>query len=977
LPDQRNFSSNPRAYRLGRLASVFAVLWVGVGVEATAAENFFESFEGRSPTSRVTFSSETAELAVHRREPVGGIDARGCERVVVRTRRLGTSVSWEQSIPASRVIDDLRVTVSTWSRLRGLQLAVRVVFPHEVDPRTGRMLTDLVPGPRVARAGRWQQLTLTGLPDRLRERLVLLRARLKQPGLKGRDAYVDRVVLRIDPDPGATEWRIDDLRVGPIVPPRLRVTAAVNAESVREPVTRPRSPAVVQLDRLLVDDSPFLPRVVTYHGESPAVLKAAGANLVLVPDYRDRELISRLREADLWAMAVPPRPPTIDGTVVDAGTAALVPIGPESDGVLCWYMEPHSAVSAGLVTEDDIRRLGWNALTGWVDQLRVADRRMRRPIVADVVGYEHVISRQRLLPAISREVIQTGLPLKLYRQWLGERRDRVRPGALAWTWVRADSRSLTVEPEQIELQVRAALAAGYRGLGFRTSGPLDSDRPASTERLLMLGLINLELDLLSPFLATSNRVGRLPVTVGLGVDPNDSSVRTTSASSRKSSSADRLRRRRRVVATNPTGASDLDGPRADRRVQAVLFSTGYGRLLMTSWVGDSDQFVPGQMAVSDVSLVVPGGGETATAWELTTTGLRSVTTRRVAGGVALRLDRFDRGANIVFTSDPDLVNLLRRRIAEMSGRAARMALKLAQSRFDRVRQVDGLLGKMGHPQPDARRLVTLAADYLSRAAASLDQGALDASRRYSDVTLQTLRILQRAHWEQAVRETASPVASTWSRCFQTLPRHWELVTSIRSASTTPEPRLVGGDFEDLEQMVRSGWSSRRAEIAGMTMTAEVYRGSGGRDGVRGSCLRLLAQPDLRAAEPTRLPSRTVIVDSPPVPVISGDVVRISGRIRLVSARPGSLDGGVIEDTLGGPGAGLHCRRPGGWRRFELLRRVDRGEDLRIRVALEGVGELRVDDLQVEVFAGGLAVPRRSPTVNARVKPTARPVRVLR
>ena len=278
------------------------------------------------------------------------------------------------------MIDDLRVTVSTWSRSRSLQLAVRVVFPHEVDPRTGRMLTDLLPGPRVARAGRWQQLSLTGLPGRLRERLVLLRARLKQPGLKGRDAYVDRVVLRIDPDPGATEWRIDDLRVGPIVPPRLRVTSAATTKSEREPVRRPRSPAVVQLDRLLVDDSPFLPRVVTYHGESPAVLRAAGANLVLVPDYRNRELISRLREAGLWAMAVPPRSPTVDGTVVDAGTAALVPIGPESDGVLCWYLEPHSAVSAGLVTEDEIRRLGWNALTGWVDQLRVADRRMRRPM---------------------------------------------------------------------------------------------------------------------------------------------------------------------------------------------------------------------------------------------------------------------------------------------------------------------------------------------------------------------------------------------------------------------------------------------------------------------------------------------------------------------------------------------------------------------------------------------------------------------
>jgi len=977
LPDQHDPFPNRLPHRPGRLAAMLAVLSVVVGAEALAAKHFSENFDDRKLTSRIKFSSETAEVAVHRREPAGGFDARGCERVVVRTRRLGTSVSWEQEIPASRVIDDLRVTVSVWSRSRGLQLAVRVVFPHEVDPTTGRMLTDLVPGPQVTRAGRWQQLSLTELPGRLRERLVLLRARLKRPGLTARDAYVDRVVLRIEPDPGATEWQIDDLRVGPIVPPRMRVMAAVAAASEREPVSRPRSPAVVQLDRLLVDGSPFLPRVVTYHGESPAVLRAAGANLVLVPDYRDRELISRLREAGLWAMAAPPRPPTVGGAVVDAATAALVPIGSESDGVLCWYLEPHSVVSAGLVTEDEIRRLGWNALTGWVDQVRIADRRMRRPIVADVVGYEHVISRQRLLPAISREVIQTGLPLKLYQQWLGERRDLVRPGALAWSWVRADSQSLTVEPEQIELQVRAAVAAGFRGLGFRTSGPLDGNRPAAAERLLMLGLINLELDLLAPFLATSNRVGRLPVTVGLRVDPNDPSIRTTSVSSRQASSADRLRRRRRVVATNPTATSDPIAPRIDRRVQAVLFSTGYGRLLMTSWVGDSDQFVPGQMALSDVSLVVPGGGETATAWEVTTTGLRSVPTRRVAGGVALRLDRFDRGANIVFTSDPELVSMLRRRIAKISGRAARMALKLAQARLERVRDVDRVLGKMGHPQPDARRLVTLAADYLARAAAALDQGALDASRRYSDVTLQTLRILQRAHWEQAVRETASPVASTWSRCFQTLPRHWELVTSIRSARTAPEPRLLGGDFEDLEQMVRSGWSSRRAEIAGMTMTAEVYRGSRGREGVRGSCLRLLAQPDLRAAVPTRLPWHTVIVDSPPVPVAAGDVVRISGRVRLVSARPGSLDGGVIEDTLGGPGAGLHCRRPGGWRRFELLRRVERDEDMRVRVALEGVGELRVDDLQVEVFAGGLAVPRRSPTVEARVKPATRPVRVLR
>ena len=157
------------------------------------------------------------------------------------------------------------------------------------------------------------------------------------------------------------------------------------------------------------------------------------------------------------------------------------------------------------------------------------------------------------------------------------------------------------------------------------------------------------------------------------------------------------------------------------------------------------------------------------------------------------------------------------------------------------------------------------------------------------------------------------------------------------------------------------------------MVAEVYRGSRGRNGEAGSCLRLSAQTDLRTAVPTRLPRHTVIVDSPLVPVQAGDLVRISGRIRLVSARPGSLDGGVLEDTLGGPDAQLHCRRPGGWRRFELLRKAQRDADVQLRIALEGMGELRVDDLQIEVLSNGLAAPDRLPTVESEtgtVRPAA-------
>ena len=975
--DQLESRLECRMLRCGLRCGLLLVLLSWYSPSLESAERFSESFESGELSSLVEFSSSSGEVLLHRRESGGGVDSSGCERVVIRTNRLGTRASWGQPIPESRVVDELSVSVWVWSRSPGVQLSVRVVYPHQKDPVTGRVLSDLVPGPRVTRSGRWQRLTLDGFGARLRERLVLLRARLKRPSLEGRDAYIDRVVLSLDPDPGPTEWLVDDLRVGPIVAPRPGVVPELFSADL-ESAGRRGSPGEVHLDRFQVNDLPFLPRVVVHRGESLEVLRSSGVNLVHVSDYRDRALIDRLRTAGLWAMAVPPRPPTVDGVVAGPGRLGLVPIGVEADGILCWYLDPSSTVSSHLDPVDD-NRGGWESLMHWVGQLRVADRRMRRPILADVMGMEHMVSRQRLLPLISREVIGTGLPLKLHQQWLEERRSRGRPGSLAFSWVQVDSDSVVIEPEQIELQVRSALSAGYRGVGFRTSGRLDSDAPAAAERLLMLGLVNLELDLLESFLATSTRIGRLPVIVGrrdesAGLSGSGAGLASRSdggsdgtSGKRSESEGDRVRRRRRVVATHPALATATVAARIDRRVQAVLFGTDYGQLLLTTWMGDNDQFVPGQMALADVSVVVPGGDETATAWEVTTTGLRSVATRRVAGGVVLEIGRFDRRSNIVLTSDPRVVSQLRLQIARRSSRAARMVLQLAQARFDRVREVDRSLIELGHAQPDASQLMTRAASFLSRAAALLGRGESNVSRLYSDATLQTLRILQRAHWEHAVRESATPVASTSSRCFQTLPEHWELAAAVVGSGSGFRPRLLGGDFEDLEGMIRAGWSSQRAAISGMTMAAEVYRGSRGRDGERGSCLRLLAVSDLRASVPTRLPQYTVIVDSPSVSVSAGELVRITGRIRLVSARPGSLDGGVLEDTLGGPAARLHCRRTGGWRRFELLRRAERGGDVRLRVALEGLGELRVDDLQIEVLSGGLARQLGSPTVEFGVE----------
>ena len=131
-----------------------------------------------------------------------------------------------------------------------------------------------------------------------------------------------------------------------------------------------------------------------------------------------------------------------------------------------------------------------------------------------------MFSRELDLLGISRHTIGSSLTLSQYRDWLSERGAWARPGSHRWTWIQtmpspviasvfeAHQIPLQLEPEQIRLQVYAALAAGVRGIGFWTPRALDEDSPADRETLEALRQINWELKLLEPWLATTNGVLR-------------------------------------------------------------------------------------------------------------------------------------------------------------------------------------------------------------------------------------------------------------------------------------------------------------------------------------------------------------------------------------------------------------------------------------------------------------------------------------
>src|SRR5205807_1310571 len=110
------------------------------------------------------------------------------------------------------------------------------------------------------------------------------------------------------------------------------------------------------------------------------------------------------------------------------------------------------------------------------------------------------------------------------------------------------------QPEQIRLLTYIALAAGCRGLGFWSDQFL-SDSHQGRDRLLALALLNQELRLLEPLLATAG---------------------------------------------SPTW---IDTSQAD--VKAAVLRTERGVLVLPMWMGKGAQFVPGQAAIASLRIVVP------------------------------------------------------------------------------------------------------------------------------------------------------------------------------------------------------------------------------------------------------------------------------------------------------------------------------------------------------------------------------------
>lgn len=932
------------------------------------ADEYVDGFEDDQPSWKLRQADGTLEKNSQQARLTNSklaFRGNGAEQFVFRTTGSPTQLVLDHKLPVAQAIDDLKLLLQVRMTGGAARIGLRVVFPRQTDPRSPtKQLKTVVYGDLITKAGSWQELKVGTPIKALQEQVRLLRAELRPTTLDLSQPVVDRVILELSLDSGKTELLLDELRFGPIVKPVAQgsIQPVQNTEDVAH------WPVTFQLDRLSVDGRPFFPRMLPYHGERAEDLRNTGFNVVWIPEASDVDLQRSLKQQGIWAIATPPQLRGSTGSPLNHEAAGLLPIPNHWDNLLAWNL--------GVAVAPDAQR----DVLQWVSQVQSADRERHRPIMIDVTGGERIYSRHASMLGTSRHMFNSMMSFKSYRESLDQHRKLARPGTFLFTWLPTEPMPdvaqqrqaagripIIIEPEQIFLGAHSALAAGCRGLGFSLSEPLDAKTPGAAERRLAIALLNSELSLLEDFLAAGTLVEQRQFSItapsGPGIKSHDVAFRNSAIS------------RANKEAQQAAYKSDLLRERRIRSEwEAAVFRTDKATLLLPIWYEDDAQFVPGKLAAPGATIDVASVPETAFAYEVTPTRVESLESEPIPGGRRVKLKTFDTTAAIIVTSDHSVIDDLKRKMETMQAQCAHHWVELAKAKLNRVRIADDVLTKLGVGQPAAPQLLAQArsliqqaerifpGDALERAIAQAREAGqrkssksadvvqlrkqFDEAARHSQTALQSLRILQKAHWETATHRLKSPVGSPHTLCFQTLPDHWRLIATFGNPATrASENLLTKGDFEvlDYPTLSRLGWQTVPTTLpTGVRAAVQVLTATG-RDG---RCIRLVAAPDTNNDPPNMLDAAPLTLTAPPIAVRAGQVLHIKGWVRVASAITGSFDGVTLSDNLTGRSGAWHWQEKREWQSFEMLREAYQDGPFALTITLHGLGDVQFDDLEV-------------------------------
>ena len=894
------------------------------------------------------------QTLMHERRAEGFMQGLGAEHLGIQSGNNGQSVRLALTVPPARVIPDLSVKLSMRCSRPGAVLALQIVFPNATDPQTGRTLRVLVKGDEYGLSGDWQELTCRTTEKKVNDALWRIRNKTRQKDIDTNGAYVDSVMVFADLSSGKTNFTMDRVEFGPIVPARKA------AEDKYEPDVEKL--VKFRVGQVFVHDKPFFPLFTPHFNESAQTLSDLSLNSVWLNE-REPSFVEELRQLNMWAI-VDPTGSTPDDSApviqvshrsdarsrtnqIDLTAASNNPAPPlisAVDPILCWYLGTQ------------LKRGDQKSL---IEKTRLTAGRsngVSRPFMADVAESERIMSRHVDMLGVSRHLIGTSLTYHQFRKLIGLRRNLALAGSFVWTWIQTEPvpgqklwreelgrNPVVIEPEQIRLQVYSALAAGCRAIGFWKTDSFDLIEPGSEERRLMISQLNMEIQMLEEWLASGHLDGQIEFEVDDGVSNQPI---TTTNNSRRNAPGNQFSNLFSAGQRKPKKPKN-----PNLNLEAAVIRTKDGMLLLPVWYERDAQFVPGSGSAPAIKFVAPPFARDAIAYAVTTTGIQPLRRKIVSGGLEITLPDFDLTAAVIVTTRTEIYQKLRERARRLAPKSASVYVGLAQAKLDRVKNVEVQLNAMAPDIPIAEVNLARAERLLIQAEAALQQQDYVGAVRYSKSVMQNLRSLQRAHWDTAIAGLSSPLTSPHTQCFQTLPDHWSVQSVVSSHDGSATNLLKGGDFETEAALV--SWEHKQAKIPKISAGAELYG-----DSAKGNfCLRLLATPERGEDAPEFVARSPVTMTSAPVNIQKGQIVEITGLVRVPYKIHGSFDGAMIYDSIGGKASALRWNKTEGWQRFRFLREVPYDGAFTLNFVLDGLGSMQIDDVRVSALGRVASQPK--------------------
>lgn len=799
----------------------------------------------------------------------------------------GTYVYAGHPLPPSQVVDDLRVSVWVKSDRRGVQLFGRVILPDTLDPETGRRASVLVAGQVYEQRGRWQRLQLQAIPLQLERQARVLRAKLRAP-VDTRSAYLESAIVNIYGGPGTTAvWLGQPEPTGRVVP-AARDGAEARTIGSNDPRTMPAASPERVTGRLIVAGRPFFPRAIEHRGEPLTLLRQLGFNTVVLTRAPSEAQQQQARELELWFVAPP----------------SNQELGQNNDQrILGWFCGDDDAFH--------------ERPSDSLDQFRGRDP-LRRPLIGAVQRDQWRASRQLDILLRIREPLGSSFELAHFGPWLDQMTQLTRPGTPFWCGVQTELSSASAEQagglwggggdlprgvqvEQVRQLALAAVAAGARGLWFRSQTSLDAAGADAQLRRLMLELINDELALIEPWAVGGQRLG------------------------------------------------EVKGTNAELRV--VALATERSRLLVPTYVQPFAQFVC-QPTTGGNKLVIAGASDSTDVFQLSQVGLMPLKKQRISGGMRIELEAEWADSLLLLTEDPLVVNHINRTVMESRRRVVELEQELAERRLAEF-ETDAARKLLETPERvnrwDTARQSLQASRELSRVS------DMRSAYRFARQANRELSRLQADVWRGMTAGTRWPLAQPAAASFA-------LATAVNLTPTMyadlrpwSTNLLRGGDCENLDLMIAAGWRQHQTgpDDVGTYIALSPHQPHGGQ-----SCLRILATAKTPEADRSVVESAVVWINSAPITVEVGQRVRISGWVRVDEPIRGSWDGCLIADSISGPPLGLRLRRTQGWESFQMTRTATRSDHLTVTITLQGLGEVWLDDLEVVVDQGPARISRK-------------------